>query len=400
MVVVCVKTLLLSAVYLVSLVMQLSNRWSNALLKFWVSAGLGLAAVTAGMPSLVSAQSVAPHNAPSAQLAQAFTSLTLLRNIQHGRKVNAIAFSPDSQMLASAGGDGFLRVWDVNAALQGDERRWIRRLIAIPSADRHVTSLVFSPDNRYLVTGTFNGDVRVWDLNACERDRPVCNSQLILERDYYGVAPVVKFSPSGRWLAASNYDGTVTLWNWVNRQVIAVLEPETGSHDGSKLDGRFSSLTFSPDEAYLAAGSHDDFITLWSLNPEDEYERLSTIDTGNGVDSVAFSPDGQLLASGNFRGVEIRSIRSRRGRLQIDEFSELEVGKRINTLAFVPDGQSLFVGDNRDQVGLWDIEEEELLVDIAANQQHTRPVLSVALSPSGNLLASSSTDGVIKFWRP
>mgnify|MGYP001796600653 FL=1 len=371
--------------------MRLSNSRSNSFLRFWVSAGLSLATILSVAP-LASAQ-------PPVQLAQT-SSLTLLRNIQHGRNVNAIAFSPNGQMLASAGGDGYLRVWDVNAALQGDETRWMRRLIAIPGADRHVTSLAFSPDNRYLVTGTFNGDVRVWDLNVCEQDRPVCNSQLILEREYYGVAPVVKFSPSGRWLAASNYDGTVTLWNWSNHQVMATLEPETGSHDGSRLDGRFSSLSFSPDETSLAAGSHDDVMTLWSLDPAEEYERLATIDTGVGVDTVAFSPDGELLASGNYQGVEVRSIRSRRGRLQIDEHAELEVGRRINTLVFLPDGQSLFTGDNVEHVGLWDIEEEEPLTVIPAEQQHARPVLTVTMAPSGDLLASGSTDGVIKFWRP
>ena len=182
--------------------------------------------------------------------------------------------------------------------------------------------------------------------------------------------------------------------------MIAVLEPETGAHTGERLDGRFSSLTFSPDEAYLAAGSHDDFITLWSLDPDDEYERLTTIDTGNGVDSVAFSPDGEFLASGNYRGVEIRSIRSRRGRLQISNHAELEVGKRINTLVFLSDGQSLFTGDNQEHVGLWDIEEEEPRTVIPVDRQHRRPVLSVAIAPSGNLLASASTDGVIKFWHP
>ncbi|MBT9315699.1 WD40 repeat domain-containing protein [Leptothoe spongobia] len=376
--------------------MQRFNDWSNSCLKFWVSAGLSIAALvpTVGLPALAQSAST------PVQVAQAYSSLTLLRNIQHGRNATRIAFSPNGQMLASTGGDAMLRVWDVNAALQGDDKRWIRRLIAIPGADRHVTSLAFSPDNRYLVTGTFNGGVRVWDLHACERDRPVCNSQLILDRDYTGVAPVVKFSPSGRLLAASNYDGTVTLWHWNRREVIAIMEPETGSHNGERLDGRFSSLTFSPDEAYLAAGSHDDFITLWSLEPDDEYERLATIDTGNGVDSVAFSPDGELLASGNFRGVEIRSIRSRRGRLQISEYAELEVGKRINTLAFLPDGQSLFAGDNQEHVGLWDIEEEAALTVIPVDQQHRRPVLEVAISPFGDLLASASTDGVIKFWRP
>lgn len=376
--------------------MRLSNLFSNTCVKLWVSAGLSLATV---VPALAIASTAAAQTSPI-EIAQATTPLTLLRTIQHGRNVNAIAFSPNGQMFASAGGDGMIRVWDVNYTLQRDEQRWMRRLIQIPGADRYVTSLAFSPDNRYLVTGTYNGDVRVWDLNNCEQDRPVCNSQLVLDRDYVGVAPKVQFSPSGRWLAASNYDGTVTLWDWGSRSVTAILEPETGSHGGERPDGRFSSLTFNSDETYLAAGSHDDFITLWSLDPEEEFERIATIDTGNGVDSVAFSPDGQFLASSNFRGVEIRSIRSRRGKLKIESQAELEVGRRVNTMAFLPNGQSLFVGDNVQHVGLWDIEEEEPLMTIPANHQHSSPVLTVALSPSGNLLASGSTDGVIKFWRP
>ncbi|WP_161635032.1 WD40 repeat domain-containing protein [Leptolyngbya sp. Heron Island J] len=375
--------------------MQLSNSVSNTCVKLLVSAGLGLASVLSALaiPSIALAQ-LSP-----VEIAQVPAQLTLLRNIQHGRNVNAIAFSPNGQMLATAGGDGLIRVWDINFTLQGDEERWMQRLISIPSSDRYVTSLAFSPNNRYLVTGTYNGDVRIWDLNNCEQERPVCNSQLILDRDYIGVAPVVQFSPSGRWLAASNFDGTVTLWDWASREIMAVLEPETGSHDGSRLDGRFSSLTFSPDEAYLAAGSHDDFITLWSLDPAEEFERLTNIDTGNGVDSVAFSPDGEILASSSFKGVEMRSIRTRRGRLRVEEEIELEVGKRVNTMVFLADGQSLFIGDNSDQVGLWDLAEEEPLA-IPTNQQHTNPVLAVAISPVGNLLASGSTDGVIKLWRP
>ena len=369
------------------------SKFNRRLLQLCVAAGLSLAApFTAVRP--------APAQQAPQQLAQVPSSLTLLRSVRHGNNVNAVAFSPNSQMMASAGGDGYIRVWDVNATLQGDQQRWMRRLIAIPSRDRYATSLAFSPDSRYLVTGTFNGDVRVWDLNNCERDRPVCASSMLLERDYVGVSPVVRFSPSGRWLAASNYDGRVTLWDWASRRTMAVLEPETGAHDGERRDGRFSSLAFSPDEAYLAAGSFDDFITVWSLDPEEEFERMATVDTGQGVDSVAFSPDGEQLASGSFRGVELRSLRTHRGRLEIKDPEELEARVRINTLVYLPNGQSIFMGDNVSQVQLWDVEEREAIPAISSSQQHSRPVLTTVLSPSGNLLASGSSDGVIKLWRP
>lgn len=357
-----------------------------------------IAVVQSSSTASSSAQlSVEPPAAP-VQLAQAANTISLLRNLRHGDNVLGLAFSPNGQYLASAASDRRLRVWNVDAVLQGDEQRFVRHVIDLPSSDRYGTSLAFSPDNRYLVSGTFNGDVRVWDLNACDPERNTCASEVLLERDYRGVAPAVQFSPNGQLLAASSFDGSVTVWNWSNRTVLTTLEAETGRHTGERQDGRFSSLAFSPDGQYLVAGSHDTTITIWDL--EDDFERVEVVKTRLGVESVKFSPDGETLAAGNLDGIELRSFRNVRGRLQIGEPVAMAGRGRVNSLTYGRGGQLIFSGDNSGNVMVWDTEEEEALGTAPTDQQHNAPVLAVVLNPDGDLVATSSSNGEIKLWRP
>ncbi|MEM9217644.1 MAG: WD40 repeat domain-containing protein [Cyanobacteria bacterium P01_F01_bin.150] len=342
--------------------------------------------------------SFTPGNASTHTLAQAPPILDFASQVTHGSNVNAIGFSNDGQYMASTGGDRFIRIWNVNSVLVGDQDSLVPVAIAVPESDGYVTSMAFSPDDRYLVTGTFKGNVRIWDLQNCNPDPEIhfCTSELWLDRDYQGVAPVVRFSADGRLLAASNYDGTVVLWDWIGRQVLTVLEAETGAHDGKELHGRFSSLSFSPDGQFLAAGSHDTTITVWEM---EDFDRVGVIETGHGVDSVAFSPDGKWLANGNLYGVELRSLRVSRGRLKVDDEMQMEGQGRVNALTFGPSGKRLFGGDNHNHVLAWDLEEEEMLTAVPPQHQHDRPVLSVTFSPNRSLMASSSTDGIIKLWQ-
>ena len=331
------------------------------------------------------------------QLAQSNSPLTVVRSISHGRSVNSLAFSRNGRWLATAGGDNRIRVWNVDALLQGDERNYVRVVIDIPSSDNYATSLAFSADGRWLVTGTYNGDFRRWDLNACDAQHNTCATDLLQEKDYYGVDPHVSFHPNESFLAGSNYDGTVTLWNWGDRSVQTILEPETGAHDGARLDGRFSSLAFSPDGRYLAAGTHNKSITFWDL--EDNFERVLTIETSFGVEAVDFSPSGEILANGNLKGVELHTLDYRRNRPRVSEPVLLENGSRITTLIFSPDGRYIFSGDSDGAVAVWNIEQQTLMGRSDETQSHKRGILEVTYDPVNGLYASGSTDGTVKLWR-
>ncbi|MEO0490150.1 MAG: WD40 repeat domain-containing protein [Cyanobacteria bacterium J06659_2] len=331
------------------------------------------------------------------QLAQNTSPLTVIRNLNQGSGVNALAFSRDGRWLAIASTDRKIRVWNVNALLQGDERNYIRVVIDIPSADAYATSLTFSTDGQWLVTGTYNGNFRRWDLNACDARRNTCNANLLQANEYFGVDTNVSFHPSETLLAGSNYDGTITLWDWANLSVLTVLELETGAHDGSQLEGRFSSLAFSTSGRYLTAGTHNKSITLWDF--EDNFSRVLTIETDFGVETVDFSPTDEILASGGLQGIELRTLNYRQRYPRVSEPFLLENPSRVTTLLFSPDSRYLVSGDSDGTLAVWDVIDRQLVVRSDANQSHGQSIMEVTYDPVNGFYATASVDGTVKLWQ-
>ena len=112
------------------------------------------------------------------------------------------------------------------------------------------------------------------------------------------------------------------------------------------------------------------------------------------VRSVAFSPDGKLLASGSSDDKTIRLWNVETGR-------EIQVLRRhtglVTSVAFSPDGKLLASGSTDETIRLWNIETG---TEIRVLAGHTDTVRSVAFSPNGKLLASGSLDNTIRLWRP
>ena len=206
----------------------------------------------------------------------------------------------------------------------------------------------------------------------------------VVEFDYDGVIPSSVFSSLSDppvhpiFIMAVDTEGNISveafrLWE-ISPQHITTLEGHTGS---------VRSVAFSPNGTMLASGSQDSTIKLWNVKKK---ENITTLEGHTHiVSTVAFSPDGTLLASGG-RDIKLWDIVTRRNVATLSS-------SWASSIAFSPDGTLLASGGI--DVKLWDIATRR---NVATLSGHTGGVYSVAYSPDGTTLASGAQDSTIKLW--
>jgi WD40 repeat protein len=295
----------------------------------------------------------------------------------HINEVLSIAFSPDGKVLASAGSDNTIRLWDVATG----------QLIGQPLTGHTnwVNSVAFSPDGKILASGSADATIRLWDTSTMLSANAATGQPAVdvLTGHMSGVESVV-FSPDGTILASGSGDHTIRLWDVVTREPIG--EPLTGHAEGVR------SLAFSPDGTILASGSLDNSIRLWDVATGEPIGQ-PLIGHTNWVNSVAFSPNGKMLASGSFdRSIRLWDVERHQ------PFASPLSGHTngVYSVAFSPDGQKLISGSQDRTLRLWDVATGEPIGEPFTGHSHW--VWSVAFSPDGQTLASGGGDGTVILW--
>jgi len=297
----------------------------------------------------------------------------------HTGRVEKITFSPDGQILASAGWDKSVILWDV---LTGQP-------LGKPLTGHtdKVLSVAFSPDGRILASGSADLTIRLWDVATGQPLGPPLTGH---ESWVHSVA----FSPDGRLLASSSGDKTVRIWDVETRQPLG--QPLTGHTD------EVHSVAFSPDGQILASAGRDKTIILWNVLTRQPLGKPLTGHTG-WIWNVAFSPDGQTLASAGFdHSIILWDVATGQPLNQL--FTENNT--IVTGVAFSPDGQLLASCGGDRNITLWDIEalgvNPKALDTVKPLSQpltgHTSTVWGVAFSPDGQTLASSGEDQTVILW--
>ena len=290
---------------------------------------------------------------------------------RHTDAVNGLAFSPNGKYLATGSWDNTVGLWDTITW------KMVRRFIGHTN---RVTSVAFSPDSNLLASGG-NDRVKLWD-SINREDNP---RKIVFNEDYF--CPIhLTFSTGGHPLGrVSNKTKELVLWDCDTHQ----------KQSFGFIPNTASGTALSPDKKTLAIGTEDGAVMLFNITSHDVIYKLQT-HLHRSIDALAYSPDGRFLAigSGDPAVITLWDVASWKliGRFQHSNAAQ--------GMAFSPDGKKLAVASWQGYVYLWDFAGSPMprVEDLPRLSAHTKPVNDVAFSPDGKTLATSSEDKTIKLW--
>jgi guanine nucleotide-binding protein subunit beta-2-like 1 protein len=239
----------------------------------------------------------------------------------HNHFVSDVVISSDGQYALSGSWDGTLRLWEINSG------RCTRRFV---DHKKDVLSVAFSADNRQIVSASRDRTIKLWNtLGDCK--------YTIQEDGHTEWVSCVRFSPSqaAPVIVSAGWDKLVKVWSLTNCRLRNNLVGHTGY---------LNTVTISPDGSLCASGGKDGTAMLWDLT---EGRRLYVLEAGDIINSLVFSPNRYWLCAATTQGVKIWDLESKS--LVSDLKVNVDVGKNATvpyctSLAWSADGSDLFAG--------------------------------------------------------
>jgi WD40 repeat protein len=331
--------------------------------------------ITGSDDQLVRRWSVAEPNRPI-QLGQTLTGA-------HD-EVYSVAYTHDGSMVAAGVRDGTIAFWNVASGILPAPLG-----AALAGHKAGVDPVVFSPTRKLFATASEDATVKVWSLSP-DPSRPSLVRSLPHEDETSSAA----FNPDGPELATGS-EGTIHLWNVANPAKITPVREPIVAHDGAVV-----SLAFCRGRDMLISGAEDGEVRVWSMANPQQPVSLGPPLKGNdvSVDSVACSPDGQLLAVAGTGMVKLWDLAAQ---LPLP-LSTLVVGhgQAVNSVAFSADGSTLATASDDGEVNLFAMHDRKNPTRLGPPlRAHGDVVTSVAFDPRDpRIMATAAEDKTVQVW--
>lgn len=297
----------------------------------------------------------------------------------HSKPVRSIAFAPDGKTLVSGSDDETARVWDATT-MDFKEKSRIEGLSA------SVTSVAFKREKQTLATGCSDGSVRLWTYPPSPRPK----GPLVAFKVAKSAVTSMSFDKAGTTLATTQGDGSAHLWSLANLNQLK----ERTKTDGHQ--GVVTSVAFSPDGKMLATGGNDWTVRTWDATKTPPVQRFIPWSHLSHVYAVDFAPDNSTVASGSYdTNVRFWEV----GRAETKTRTKYPMYKTepahpVYCLAFSPDGKLIAAGGQAKVVQQWDATRGDKKLPC---KNHAGWVYTLCYSPDSKHLLSASEKDVTLF---
>ncbi|UCH95810.1 MAG: DUF4878 domain-containing protein [Candidatus Aminicenantes bacterium] len=303
---------------------------------------------------------VQPFMKDPKQLPQVYQVLT-----GHQGEVTSLAFTPDNRYLVSVSyGDYSLRVWD---PFTGEE-------LSVARTPNRVRSMALFPDGSSILTADAYKDIILWPLSA-----GIIGSPQTLVKD---AGDAVAISPDGKTIAAAGWKQPVHLWDFNAGTMIKAI----GSNNNQRV------LKFSLSGDVLVGGGEGVTYSTWDTKKwKEKIYRVNKVMPDSGISSIDISRDGEYMATGHSdSSIVIFNLKKRR---ELHNFYVRDAA--TSDVKFSADNKILATAQYDKNIYLWDVDTGKRL---GVLKKHTDSVNSLAFSWNGSMLASGGEDRKIFIW--
>ncbi|MBW0555592.1 hypothetical protein O181_095307 [Austropuccinia psidii MF-1] len=294
----------------------------------------------------------------------------------HSRSTSSVSFSPDGTKLASSSADGTILIWTIVLGDRSGRVPYIEYMMKLARNDScdGINDLTWSPDSRYLVSGSDDRLIHIWSLSQTTPLRKLIGHSHCVY--------CVKINPVGTVLVSGSFDETIKVWDFIGGKLLRTLPGHSEV---------VSCLDFTRDGSLIVSGSFDGLIRMWDTTSGQCLKTLVVAQETNApVSFVSFTPNSHYLLTCTLDStVRLWDYKTKQGTV-VKSYTghsntKFSIPARVISIPSTdqfPGGEFMLMGSEDGKLLIWDLQSRECISKISSHQDSIIGIATHPFSPA------------------